>query len=90
MSKHILLSMLAFAALAVSPSFAATAEKCHLLGSVQERQNCYVKRALSELPKDEHAAASARVESTMPDAVDELTEENAKVNSKLKGICRGC
>lgn len=90
MTKLISLSTLAFAILTVSPMFAATTEKCHSLGSVQERQDCYVKRALSELPKDQHATASVREESTIKDPVDELTDENARVNSKLKGICRGC
>jgi hypothetical protein len=81
---------LSFRHLGRVPDFLATTEKCHSLGSVQERQDCYVKRALSELPKDQHAAASVRAEPTKKDSVDELTDENARVNFKLKGICRGC
>jgi hypothetical protein len=92
MPRYISFPTLAFVILAASPTFAATTEKCHSLGSVQERQDCYVKRALSELPKDQHAAASVRAEPTKKDSVDELTNENenARVNFKLKGICRGC
>ena len=76
--------------LASFPAFATTMEKCQSLRSVQERQDCYVKRALSELPTDRTLDTPAkRVESTLKDPVDKLTDENDKVNAELKGIVTG-
>jgi hypothetical protein len=91
MVKLTLSSAVLMSALASSPSYAITLAECRSLPSVQERQDCYVRRAQSELPtKQESGAATNRAGSTKPDPVDALTRENDQVNAKLKGICRGC
>ena len=91
MIKLTLSSAVLMAAVVSSPSYAITLAECRLLPSVQERQDCYVRRARSDLPtKQESGAVTNRAVSTKPDPVDALSRENEQVNAKVKGICRGC
>ena len=91
MIKLTLSSAALMAAVVSSSSHAITLAECRALPSVQERQDCYVRRAREDLPtKQVSGATPNRAVSTKPDPVDELTRENGQVNAKLKGICRGC
>ena len=91
MVKLTLLSAVLMGALATSQSHTITLAECRSLPSVQERQDCYVRRAESELStKQESGAASNRAGSTEPGLLDALRRENDQVSAKLMGICRGC
>ena len=91
MIKPTLSSAVFIAAIASSPSYAITLTECRSLPSVQERQDCYVRRARSDLPvKQESGVVAKRAGPTKPDPVDALSRENDQVRAKVKGICRGC
>jgi hypothetical protein len=92
MFKHIASAVLLMMTFTLSPGFAKTDEKCQSLPSVQERQDCDVRKALSELPKDPDAGQHVkRAESETASPVDALQKEDEKINARIKGtICRGC
>jgi hypothetical protein len=77
---------------AIVLSTAAFAEgDCRSLSSVEKRNECHVKKAMSELPPAPPAIPVARpAAASVPDVVDELSQENDRVSGRLKGICRGC
>ena len=91
MTKLLTWLTIALGAFLLCPSFAAPDDTCRTLPTVEERNSCHVKNAISELPKQPPKSTEAkRIEPAMPDRVDELTTENDRVKSRLKGICRGC
>jgi hypothetical protein len=91
MVKLVVPAVLLMTAFSSSLSFATTKEKCAVLPTVQERQDCDVRKALSELPKDTEAKPVKHATSTIPDPLDELEKEDEKINTRIRGtICRGC
>jgi hypothetical protein len=92
MVKLVVSAVLVLAVFSSSPGFAISKEKCESLLSVQQRQDCDVRKALFELPKDPEAEQPVkRAESLVPDSVDDLKKEDEKINARIKGtICRGC
>ena len=66
-------------------------DDCRSLSSVEKRNECHVKKTMSELPPPPPAIPVARPPAAaVPDVVDELSRENDRVSGRLKGICRGC
>ena len=67
-------------------------DDCRSLPSVEKRNECHVKKALSELRSTPPAPISVArpAAASVPDIVDELSQENDRVSARLKGICRGC
>jgi hypothetical protein len=81
-----LFACLSFAlVVAVAPSFAAV-EQCRHIKARADREACYGRqsKSLAEKPKP-----GAAVKTTI-DPVDQLKDENDRVNRRLQGICRGC
>jgi hypothetical protein len=86
MIKHlfVLISLMSTAAFAN--------DDCRSLPSVEKRNECHVKNAMSDLPAAPRITASAKpvLAPAPPDHVDELANENDRVKGKLNKICRGC
>ncbi len=76
------------AAILSSASFAQ--DDCRSLSTVEKRNECHVKKTMSELPPAPKASVARPIAPALPDRVDELSQENARVGGRLKGICRGC
>jgi hypothetical protein len=70
------------------PAIAQTAD-CQSVPKASDRLACYDKAA-SQARQVTPAAASAVPAAQPAQATDLLAEENARLDAKIKNICRGC
>jgi hypothetical protein len=70
------------------PAIAQTAE-CQSVPKASDRLACYDKAA-PPASKAKPAAATPAPQSQPGQAVDMLAVENARLDAKIKNICRGC
>jgi hypothetical protein len=78
-------------AAAILSTAAFAQDDCRSLSTVEKRNECNVKKTMSELlPTAPASLHSKPVTAQVPDRVDDLSRENERVSAKLKGICRGC
>jgi len=80
----LLIAFLAFC----GPAVAQTAE-CQSVPKASDRLACYDKAA-PPASKAKPAAATPAPQSQPGQAVDMLAVENARLDAKIKNICRGC
>ncbi|GKQ50987.1 hypothetical protein [Bradyrhizobium sp. Ce-3] len=73
---------------------AAQTSGCSAISNASDRLSCYDKAASiagNGLEKDKTASSgSSETPSKKRSVVEMLADENAKLNAKLKTICRGC
>jgi hypothetical protein len=66
-------------------------DDCRSLSTVEKRNECHVRKTMSELPPASKVPpVMIPATPAVPDQVDELSQENERVSGKLRGICRGC
>jgi hypothetical protein len=73
---------------AVSELAVAQTSTCQLISNAVDRLACYDK-ATPPVSADKRAASKA-LSDQQGQLVDRLAMENARVDAKLKNICRGC
>jgi hypothetical protein len=83
-SAVLLLALCAFCA----PAFAQTTE-CQSIQKASDRLACY-DRAAAPTSRVKPSAASAAPSSQPGQPVDALAAENARLDARIKNICRGC
>ncbi len=84
--KSVALSIAFFAF--YGPAIAQTAE-CQSVPKASDRLACYDKAA-PPASKAKPAAATPAPQSQAGQGVDMLAVENARLDAKIKNICRGC
>jgi hypothetical protein len=70
------------------PALAETSD-CHSILRSRDRLACYDK-AIPPTSSAKPVATSQKTSSKQDQALDPLSDENARLNAKLKNICRGC
>lgn len=83
-SVALLVALFAFC----EPAIAQTAE-CQSIPKASDRLACY-DRAAPPIGRVKPAAASPTPSAPSGQAVDLLAAENARLDAKIKNICRGC
>ena len=79
--------LVAFCALC-GPAIAQTAD-CQSIPKASDRLACYDK-AIPPTSRAKPAAASPMPSQQKDQAIDPLAAENARLDAKIKNICRGC
>jgi hypothetical protein len=73
---------------ALSQTAAAQSPDCKSISDTTARLACYDKATPPAQSKRESRAPASKADSSK--YVDSITAEDAKMNSKIKNICRGC
>jgi hypothetical protein len=87
MVMKLLALLIAFCALC-GPALAQTME-CQSIPKASDRLACYDK-AMPPMSKAKAAAASSAPSTQQGQPADRLAAENARLDAKIKNICRGC
>ena len=74
---------------ALSQAAAAQTPECKSITGPNERLACY-DRAATPAKSVERPAASKTPNADQPKYVDKIGAEDARMNARLKNICRGC
>jgi hypothetical protein len=80
---------LLIAGLALSQAAAAQTPECKSISAPGARLACYDKAAMPAKPA-ERPVASKTPNADPPKYVDVIGAEDARMNTQLKNICRGC
>ncbi len=73
---------------ALSQAASAQSPECKAIANPAERLACYDKSASAEKPVARPAVNASKVDASK--YVDSLSAEDARMNARLKTICRGC
>lgn len=75
---------------ALSQAATAQTPECKSIAKPSERLTCYDKVSRAEKSAPRSAAASAPSKDEPSKYVDVISAEDARMNARLKSICRGC